>query len=103
MINPNTLTEEEQINFVQITHCNIECIKEPSEKVQIAAIKRFPGCGYVVRYIHNQTNKAQIEAVKNFYYEGDEDDYDNFVNKYIKYKKAIKLYHKLKSVRKIIK
>lgn len=103
MKDPNTLTEEEQIEFVKKLWYNIKYIDDPSEVVQLEVVKRFPNCGFIIRYIKNPTNKAQIEAVKNFYYDGDERDYDEFVNKYIKYKKAINLYNKLKSVKKIIK
>lgn len=122
---PNTITEEEQIKFVQSDNelANIKYINNPSEKVQLAAIKdpysiymyyiKNPSeevklavvkqDGYTIRYIINPSETVQIKAVKNLYYDHYDNDYnDYFINIYIKSEKALELYDKLKSVNKIV-
>jgi hypothetical protein len=58
---PNNLAEEEQIKFVQSDNDwgNIKYINNPSEAVQLAAVKRDPFSIYWI----NATEKVQLAAI----------------------------------------
>ena len=54
-------SEKVQLEAVKKTPYTIEFIHNPSEKVQLAAVKR--DC-YSIRYIHNPTKKVQLEVIE---------------------------------------
>ena len=53
-------TEEELIQIVEYDPSYIQFIKNPSEKVQLTAVKQN---GYSIRYINNPSEKVQLAAV----------------------------------------
>jgi hypothetical protein len=96
-----SLSEDEQIKYVSSWGEYIIYIKNPSEKVQLYAVKYGMAR---IEFIQNPTEKVQIEYIKSFYYnEYFYDDYDYVINNYITSTKAKELYNKLKTVSRIIK
>jgi hypothetical protein len=57
---PNTWSEEEQIKYVQEKYDNIKNIQNPSEAVQLAAVKQHSRAIY---FIENPSEAVQMEAV----------------------------------------
>jgi hypothetical protein len=90
-------TEKVQLKAVEKDGTNIYYIKNPTEKVQLIAVK---DSAYNISFINNPSEKIQIEAINNINYHGHD---WNFMKKYIKSEKALKLYLKLKKAHGIIK
>jgi hypothetical protein len=98
----SNLSEENQIRIINSNYygVNIEYIRDPSEKVQIEALKIHLTN---IKHINNATENAEIYFVNQLLatkYIGNM--FDDFINKKIKSKKAIDLYYKLKTVSKIV-
>ncbi|MCK9369601.1 hypothetical protein M0R04_06810 [Candidatus Dojkabacteria bacterium] len=63
IIDWNTKSEKEQIDFVRSESFNIEKIDNPSEVVQLSAVKQHP---FAIRYIKNPSEDAQLAAVNKY-------------------------------------
>ena len=61
-VDPNNMTEEEQIEYVQEKYYNIKHINNPSLNVQLAAVKRN---AWVIQFIDNPSLEVQLLVVKN--------------------------------------
>lgn len=95
------LSEEEQVKYVSSYGGYIMHIKNPSEKVQLYAIKYGMAR---IEDIKNPTEKVQIEYINGLYYNAlFYDDYEEIINNYITSDKAKELYCKLKITSGIIK
>ena len=60
-IDPNHLSEDEQIQYVQQYWKNIRNLKEPSENVQLAAVEKYP---WAILYCGQATDAVKLKAVK---------------------------------------
>jgi hypothetical protein len=60
-VDPNKITEKEQIAYVRREWENIKNINNPSLKVQLAAVNEYP---FLLKYI-NLHKQIELEAVKN--------------------------------------
>jgi hypothetical protein len=100
---PNFLNQADDLEqhwAIELNSDNIMLIDKPSKELQLQVIRKDP---YNIIYIENRSEDAEIEFVKNLYYNDGANDDDLFVDKIIKSKKAKDLYCKLKKVSQIIK
>ena len=65
MFNEESMSEEEKLEVVKKEGFNIQYIKNPSEKIQLEAVRQFgDNIQYNIQYIENPTEKVQLKAVK---------------------------------------
>lgn len=91
----NSKSEEDKIKLIKDNPYNIRHIKNPSEAVQLAAVRIYKDS---IMFIDKPTKLVQIELVKNYNY-----NYDYFFVEKLTSPKALELYYKLKKVHGVIK
>jgi len=60
-VNFEKLSNSDLLKIVAVTARAMQYIKNPSEQLQLAAVKQN---GYIIEYIKNPSEKVQLEAVK---------------------------------------